>query len=49
MIREQEDVLVVKEKELTELKHRVRGLEEDLQQTQTEKAVMYQDLIDAKQ
>ena len=49
MIREQEDVLVVKEKELTELKSRVRGLEEDLQRAQTEKAAMSRDLTDVKQ
>ena len=49
MIREQEDVLVVKEKETAELKSRVRGLEEDLQRAQTEKAAMSRDLTDVKQ
>ena len=49
MIREQEDVLVVKEKETAELKNRVRGLEEDLQRAQTEKASMSRELTDAKQ
>ena len=49
MIREQEDVLVVKEKETAELKRRVLGLEEDLQRAQTEKAVMSKDLTDVKQ
>jgi len=49
MIREQEDVLVVKEKETAELKNRVRGLEEDLQRAQTEKASMSRELTDVKQ
>lgn len=49
MIREQEDVLVVKEKETSELKSRVRRLEEDLQRAQTEKAAMSRDLTDVKQ
>ena len=49
MIREQEDVLVVKEKETAELKRRVLGLEEDLQRAQTEKAAMSRDLTDVKQ
>ena len=48
MIREQEDVLIVKEKETTELKCRVKSLEEELQKSKTEKSNMSRDLSTAK-
>jgi chromosome segregation ATPase len=47
VIREQEDVLVVKEKETSELKAQVRGLEEKLQRTQAEKDAASRELNDA--
>jgi spindle assembly abnormal protein 6 len=47
MIREQEDVLVVKEKETSELKVQVRGLEDKLQRTQSEKDATSRELNDA--
>ena len=48
MIREQEDVLIVKEKETTDLKSRVKRLEEELHKSQTEKSTMSRDLSTAK-
>jgi hypothetical protein len=47
VIREQEDVLVVKEKETSELKAQVRGLEEKLQRTQAENDAASRELNDA--
>jgi hypothetical protein len=47
VIREQEDVLVVKEKETSELKVQVRGLEEKLQRTKAEKDAASRELNDA--
>ena len=49
MIREQEDVLIVKEKETTDLKCRVKRLEDELQKSQTEKSSMSRDLSTVKQ
>jgi uncharacterized membrane protein (DUF106 family) len=48
MIRGQEDILVVRDKETTELKHRVRGLEEKVQRIQTEKDAMSRELTEAR-
>ncbi|KAL7552117.1 hypothetical protein ACHAWF_015329 [Thalassiosira exigua] len=44
MVREQGDVLVAKEKETSELKHRSRGLEENLQRFQKEKQTLSREL-----
>jgi hypothetical protein len=49
MIREQEDALVVKEKETSELKVQVRGFEEKLQRLQSEKDIASRELSDALQ
>ena len=48
MIRESSDVLVVKEKESSELKGQVRSLEEKLQRVQSEKDATSRELNDAK-
>jgi chromosome segregation ATPase len=48
MIRESSDVLVVKEKESSELKGQVRSLEEKLQLVQSEKDATSRELNDAK-
>ncbi len=48
MIREQEDVFVAKEKEITELKRRVQELAAELNSTKSEKAGLERELNDAK-
>ncbi|KAL7432547.1 hypothetical protein ACHAXH_007012 [Discostella pseudostelligera] len=48
MIREQEDIFVAKEKELTNLKSRVQGLAEELKCTKSEKDALARELNDAK-
>lgn len=47
MMRESSDVLVVKEKESSELKGQVRSLEEKLQRVQSEKDAAFRELSDA--
>ncbi|KAL3823562.1 hypothetical protein ACHAXA_002903 [Cyclostephanos tholiformis] len=47
IIREQEDILVVKEKETSELRVQVRELEEKFQRTQSEKVAASRELNDA--
>jgi len=48
MIREQEDIFVAKEKELTDLKSRVLGVTEELKCTKSDKDALARELNDAK-